>query len=144
MLSLHLLYTGLQRWIKKTGNFRNTWELGEFPKNLGIRGIPQKPGNLGKFSEYLKNFSNSKAFEKFLIIKKWNPRFLKESGEFPKYFLKCPAIWEISQIPRGLENSPNIQSYKKVPKYNLGNLLDGVLFFNYSKFLKCLVIWEIS
>ena len=104
------------------GNSINAWESSEFPKSLSR-----------KFFEYLVNFPNSWAFEKFpFIVKIKHPQILLgiwgisvitcESGEFPRYLGimgNSPNTWEswgIHQIPRGLGNFPKYPVIREISK----------------------------
>ena len=103
--------------LRNFGNSPNIQSLKKFPN---LKKIP--PWNSTRNLENLKNSSNA-----------W------ESGKFPK----CRRICLIPQIPGNLINSPNTLESEEFPKFSRKS--EGSLFFNYSKFLKCLadVIYEI-
>ena len=94
------------------GKSPNAWKSWKFTRLQEISEMPS----------YLGNFPNTQTFGEFPNIQSTGefPIFLMEfeGSLFLKYrkFLKGLAIWEISQIPRHLGNSPDIQSFEKFPK----------------------------
>ena len=130
---------------RNLGNFPRTQAFGKFPNFLSHL------GNLGNLPNTvnLENSQNSRESGKF-------SKFLGESkgGLFLNFgkFLKCFAIWKISQIPRHLvSHLGNFWNLKLIhpefPKYlESGKFLgkSQVFFFQLMEFLKCLSISEIS